>query len=337
MQAGVNRVHGGLRQVTRRAPWARVGTQRNQWLPAQHATMFRIAHISDVHLGPLPKLRKRDLVSKRITGYLNWKRNRAKQLGNAVLGRIIDSIHAAAPDHVVVTGDLVNLSLDAELRAARLWMEALGEPEDVSFVPGNHDAYVVGALDKTIEALRPFTCGDNATSPGARPFPYVRVRGDIAIIGVNSARATPFFVAAGHVSDRQMEALRLVLDETGRRGLARIVLIHHPPVRGAAKPAKRLYGIAKFQAAVRAAGAELVLHGHTHLPTLNWIAGPDGRRVPVSGAPACAQEPGGHCPPAGWNEFSISGAAGRWSINMTRHRISGDQSRVESEDVQLLA
>jgi 3',5'-cyclic AMP phosphodiesterase CpdA len=293
--------------------------------------MFRLAHISDVHLGPLPKIRKRELVSKRITGYLNWRRNRAKALGNDVLAAILDSIEHATPDHVAVTGDLVNLSLDAELVAAKLWLETLGEPENVSFVPGNHDAYVIGALDKTIEALIEFASGDVPAPAGARPFPYVRVRGDVALIGVNSARATPMFVAAGHVSERQMDALELILEETGRRGLARVVMLHHPPVRGAAKPAKRLFGISKFQAAVKRAGAELVLHGHTHLPTTHWINGPDGRQVPVVGVPATAQEPGSHKPAAGWNEISIAKAGNGFSIELIRHKVADNRKDVVAE------
>ncbi|MGL4406473.1 MAG: metallophosphoesterase family protein, partial [Notoacmeibacter sp.] len=169
--------------------------------------MFRLAHISDVHLGPLPHFRKRDLMTKRITGYINWRRNRAKTLGNSILAAVIDDVHLAKPDHIAMTGDLVNLSLDAELPAARLWMEALGEPQDVSYVPGNHDAYVLGALQKTTKNLAAFI-GD-----GLEPaFPSLRIRGDIALIGVNSARATPVFISAGHVSDRQMLALKSVLE-----------------------------------------------------------------------------------------------------------------------------
>ena len=38
--------------------------------------MFRLAHVSDIHLSPLPNLRKRDFATKRITGYLNWRFNR---------------------------------------------------------------------------------------------------------------------------------------------------------------------------------------------------------------------------------------------------------------------
>lgn len=285
--------------------------------------MFRLAHISDIHLGPLPQFRKRDLMTKRITGYINWRKNRAKSLGSEVLAAIVDDLHAAIPDHIAMTGDLVNLSLDAELPAAKLWMEALGEPENVSYVPGNHDAYVIGALQKSMAALAGFI-GDSA-EPG---FPSLRVRGDVALIGVNSATATPVFVSAGYVSDRQMHALETILSKTGSQGLCRVVMIHHPPVRGAASRVKRLYGIRKFQAVVKKAGAELVLHGHTHLQTVNWIGGPDKSRVPVVGVSAAGQMPGGKRPAAGWNEFKIEKQNGVFSIELVRRQIADDGKTV---------
>ena len=39
---------------------------------------FRLAHLSDPHLPPLPAARLRDLAGKRALGYLNWTRNRHK-------------------------------------------------------------------------------------------------------------------------------------------------------------------------------------------------------------------------------------------------------------------
>ena len=57
---------------------------------------------------------------------------------------IVADIKASSPDHLAVTGDLVNLALDAEIEMARYWLETLGSPHDVSVVPGNHDAYVPG-------------------------------------------------------------------------------------------------------------------------------------------------------------------------------------------------
>ncbi|RVC83466.1 metallophosphoesterase, partial [Mesorhizobium sp. M4A.F.Ca.ET.022.05.2.1] len=42
--------------------------------------MFRLAHISDVHLGPLPGVTYRELASKRVVGYVNWQRNRRRHM-----------------------------------------------------------------------------------------------------------------------------------------------------------------------------------------------------------------------------------------------------------------
>ena len=59
-----------------------------------------------------------------------------------MLAALVADLKARTPDHIAVTGDLVNLSLPSEFVAARAWLDALGNPRDVSVVPGNHDAYV---------------------------------------------------------------------------------------------------------------------------------------------------------------------------------------------------
>ena len=54
--------------------------------------MFRLAHLSDIHLGPLPEVSYRELVSKRITGYINWQRNRKRAMfGDTLLNLVADS------------------------------------------------------------------------------------------------------------------------------------------------------------------------------------------------------------------------------------------------------
>src|SRR5690606_788463 len=160
--------------------------------------MLRLAHLSDVHLGPLPDLAYRDLVSKRITGYINWRRNRRANLHEGVIDAIVADMKAEAPDHIAVSGDLMNLSLDGEIELSRLWLQSLGDPAAVSVVPGNHDAYVPGALDKTCAAWAPWMHGDGEKKAAARgTFPFLRVRGPMALIGVSSARATAPFMASG--------------------------------------------------------------------------------------------------------------------------------------------
>ena len=75
---------------------------------------FTLAHLSDPHLAPLPKPRLVELAGKRVLGYVNWTRNRHKYQRREVLDALVADVRAQTPDHIAVTGDLVNLALEAE-------------------------------------------------------------------------------------------------------------------------------------------------------------------------------------------------------------------------------
>lgn len=285
--------------------------------------MFRLAHLSDVHLGPLPDVSYRELASKRVTGYVNWQRNRRKLLHNGVTDALLAEIASGGIDHIAVTGDLMNLALDAEIELSVEWLKRLGAPHDVSVVPGNHDAYVPGALSKSCRAWKPWMTGDRTGVPvNEHGFPYMRRRGKVALIGVSSARATAPFMATGHLSAKQARRFGKLLDMARADGLYRVIMIHHPPIRGAAPAHKRLFGIGLFQKTILEHGAELVLHGHTHLPTLYRIKGPDGP-VPVVGVTAAGQGMGGDKPPAQYNMIEIDGDPGAWNARLVRRGING--------------
>lgn len=273
--------------------------------------MFRLIHISDPHLGPLPKARIRDLASKRILGYVNWRRNRARAFGSTIEADLIAAIAAERPDHVAVTGDLVNIALSGEYLNARSFLERLGPVDAVSAIPGNHDAYVPGAVRRAGEVWADYMSADDGERSG---WPYVRRRGDVAIIGVSTAGATGPFMATGTFSEKQAKRLSAALEDLGREGLCRVVLLHHPPVKGATAWHKRLVGASRFRAVIARCGAELVLHGHTHQPTRMSLAGPRGS-VPVLGVSAATQRPGGHRPAAGFNLFDIGKTASGFTIS----------------------
>jgi len=59
--------------------------------------MFTLAHLSDVHLGPLPSVSYRDLISKRITGYINWHRTRRDSFHDGVVGALVADMEASSP------------------------------------------------------------------------------------------------------------------------------------------------------------------------------------------------------------------------------------------------
>ena len=105
-------------------------------------TSFILAHLSDPHLGPLPRTGWRSLLNKRFSGFLSWTRNRVRIHRPEVLRLLTDDLKSQPHDHITVTGDLVNISLPAEFAAAAAWLKDLGPADKVTVIPGNHDAYV---------------------------------------------------------------------------------------------------------------------------------------------------------------------------------------------------
>src|SRR5208282_217960 len=210
---------------------------------------FTIAHITDPHLSPAPMPGFADLRLKRVMGFINWKRGRERLNDMGMLARLVADLRAQRPDHVAVTGDLVNIGMPAEFHRAALWMRTLGEPANVSFVPGNHDAYVRASMPLLEATFAPWTAGD--APRGGATYPYLRVRQEVAIIGLSSAVPTAPLMATGRLGKTQLEAFAELLGETGARGLARVVLIHHPPIARAAPPLRGLSDAAAFGRIVR--------------------------------------------------------------------------------------
>lgn len=288
-------------------------------------SFFRLAHLSDIHLGPLPKVAKRELLSKRVTGYINWKRHRGKTMGMAgqadVLKILLDDLKSQTIDHTAITGDLVNIDTDAEIAQVKEWLDRHFNPAETSLIPGNHDAYVPGALAKACVAWSPFFHFEGSIGP--KHFPTLLRRDFVSLIGVSSARATMPFSAQGFFRKKQANALEALLDQ--EKDQCRVVMIHHPPIHKAAARYKRLKGIDLFQSIMRNMGAELVLHGHTHLPTLNWIDD-----VPVCGVASASQGAGGRKPMANYSLFDIERREAGFSIQMERRGLSPALEEVQT-------
>jgi 3',5'-cyclic AMP phosphodiesterase CpdA len=280
--------------------------------------MFVLAHLSDPHLAPLPAPRLTELIGKRGLGFLNWLRKRAAIHRADVLDLLVRDLKARAYDHLAVTGDLVNIALAAEFAPARAWLEHLGAPDEVTLVPGNHDAYVRATAEQAQRAWGAYMRGDELEL-----FPFVRRRGPVALIGLSSALPTPPFMATGLLGGTQLARLEAVLAALGREGLFRIVLIHHPPVSTPARYFKRLTDSRALRAVLRKHGAELVIHGHDHVRSLVWIEGPKGR-IPAIGAPSASAAPDGGHEPAGYNLFEIEGKAGAWRCTAIARGLSRD-------------
>ena len=248
--------------------------------------MFKLAHISDPHLGPLPAIRVAELMNKRFFGWLSWVRRRRDLHRPEVLAALAADLEGLAADHLVVTGDLTNIALPEEFVQVGRWLESLGTPEAVTVIPGNHDAYVAVPWESSLAKWSAFmACEEAATrASGPEAFPFVRHRGPAAIIGLSSAQPTPLFCAHGTLGAAQLERLGVLLRRLGEAGRFRIVLLHHPPSPGKVSWRKRLVDAAAFRQVIAEVGAELVLHGHDHTFGSETLPGPGGP-VPVVGVP----------------------------------------------------
>lgn len=277
--------------------------------------MITLAHLSDIHLSPLPPVRPVDLLSKRLTGFINWQIARRSELHGETLNNLVRHLREQNPDFTAVTGDLVNLALDGEINAAANWLQTVGTPENVCVSPGNHDAYVRGSLEKAQARWGDYMTGETVDESA---FPFVRRVGDMAVISCSSAVPTAPFVAAGRFDEKQAERLARCLTLLGNAGYFRVVMIHHPPNIESQHPGFGLWGSKLFRKVIREHGAEIVLHGHTHRSSMHSIDGPQAE-VPVIGVAAAGATPGSLSDPARYNFFRIERIGNGWSCTMREY------------------
>lgn len=271
---------------------------------------FTLAHLSDPHLAPLPKPRLIELAGKRVLGYVNWTRNRHKYQRREVLDALVADMKAQAPDHIAVTGDLVNLALEAEFAPARAWLDEVGPPDRVTTIPGNHDAYVRATSHRFGETFAPYLAGDD----GRVGFPSVRRRGPLALISLSTAVPTLPLLATGTLGRDQLASLEALLDQLATEDVFRVLLVHHPLKSDARQ--KRMTDAPALLALLKRHGVELVLHGHDHVHSTIWIDGPNGN-IPVLGVPSASALAHGHYPAAAYNLLRIQKDNAGWRCEQT--------------------
>jgi len=236
--------------------------------------MFRFAHISDLHISPMPEMSFTQLIGKRFLGYKSWHRKRKYIHKAEVLDNAIKSINSLKPDHICVTGDIVNIGAEEEFKLSLPFLEKMGDCNNVSIVPGNHDAYVRGSMKFIKQNWHKWMNSDD----GHWGFPYLKMRGPVAFIGVSSAVPTLPFLASGKIGNEQMQKLDKLLGKLKGRNVFRVIMIHHPPYKGGASARKGLVDASEFREIIRKHGCDLILHGHNHKKSEAYIDGPDGKQ-----------------------------------------------------------
>jgi 3',5'-cyclic AMP phosphodiesterase CpdA len=254
---------------------------------------MRLAHCSDLHLLSHDGARWLDLANKRWIGAMNLISSRSRHYHVAAFEQMVEDLNAIGVDHVLCTGDVTNLALRQEFEFARGKFDklALGT-HGVTVIPGNHDAYVAAGVPLFAEMFGDFATSDpgwewsedtKADATDDVRWPLVRVRGDVALIGISTSRQTPWFTAYGRVGEGQLARLGKALADPRLAGKVRLVAIHHPPAgKRATSKIRGLRDHAAFAEVIAAHGAELIVHGHEHRCMSEELVGPEGP-VPVRG------------------------------------------------------
>ena len=160
------------------------------------------------------------------------------------------------PDVLVFSGDITQRARPAQFRAARAFADRLGAP--VLAVPGNHD---IPLLDLWARLRRPYARYIAAFGADLEP---VHRSPELMVVCVNTTRAWRH--KHGEISGLQVGRVSRLLEDSGSAQL-RVVVVHQPvAVTLAEDVPNRVRGHAAALQRWAAAGADLVMGGHIHLP-----------------------------------------------------------------------
>lgn len=221
--------------------------------------MAKVLHISDLHFG-------RPAAAERLESL-----------------RVI--VSSLAPDAVAVSGDLTQRCTRGEFIQAREYLDSLRKIAPYVVVPGNHDIRWLSAVARNLgfagmvrDKVHEFKYSRYKRYISEDLSPSLEVPGAV-IAGLNTAhgisrgsltRRFKDLGVIGHIRQRDIESVRNAFEKAAPDA-ARIVMIHHNPIEGAASGR---HGLANSDSALRAfaaLGAELVLCGHDHQEALHNV------------------------------------------------------------------
>lgn len=231
---------------------------------------MKIGHISDLHILDIADVSPLDFANKRLLGAANLILRRSHAHSADVARRAIERLVEADVDHIVITGDLTNLALPSEFEAAaQILADVVDDPDRVSLIPGNHDYYTREAVAarRFETTFAPYLTSDLPEYQTERGYPFCRVRDGVAVVGLNSGIATPWFFATGRVHEDELDAAYDLLQDDALADRFIIVMVHHhllPFEHSRVEFTRRLINADRVLQVCRQGGVDLVVHGHNH-------------------------------------------------------------------------
>jgi 3',5'-cyclic AMP phosphodiesterase CpdA len=170
---------------------------------------------------------------------------------------LVQFAHAEQPDLLVLSGDITQRATSGQFDAARAFCSRLAIPATLS-LPGNHDIPLFNVWQRVFNPYKHYLRAFGPRIETTLQTPAVRV------IGVKTTRRWRH--KNGEVSADQIERVVAELQEAAPHQL-RVVVVHQPVmVLREEDEHDRLRGWEPAVRAWAAAGADIVMGGHIHLP-----------------------------------------------------------------------
>jgi 3',5'-cyclic AMP phosphodiesterase CpdA len=219
----------------------------------------KILHISDLHFG-------RTAVAEQLDS-------------------LKSSIVELAPDAVAVSGDLTQRCSTSEFVKAHAYLDEIRETAPVIVIPGNHDVRWIGAVARNLDIWRKtahefkYSKYTRYISPELNPSLEISGTPGVVIAGCNTAhgisrgsltRRFRDLGVIGHVNQRDLRKVEEAFAEAAPDA-ARVVMIHHNPIRGETSGRHGLANTKQALSAFANLGTELVLCGHDHQEAVHTV------------------------------------------------------------------
>jgi 3',5'-cyclic AMP phosphodiesterase CpdA len=253
---------------------------------------------------------------------------------------LVDDILREEPDHIVISGDLTNTSLESECEEARRCFERFIPERRLSIVPGNHDYPVFTRGTAQLNDVL-----HDAFPHGKIAFPWVKLLGrELALIGLNSCLEMFDLVthpevvvhtARGKLHRNQLHDLERILSHPKLDGRSTIVVLHHhvlqaPKHAGKGRIVKahdyfmeRAVNSDYLLSLLAKKGVRMVLHGHRHVRKIT-AHGP----ILVVGAGSAIHPEPPYEPQPSYYVYTFDGGVPRITVKV----LDGDRYRAMPDD-----
>jgi 3',5'-cyclic AMP phosphodiesterase CpdA len=308
---------------------------------------YRFVQLSDLHLSSPGFPNPYRLFNKRILGYLSWLKKRRFIHQRRILDCAIDEISSLDADHLVITGDLLHIGLRNEFEQSAKWLAQLDGPSDITIIPGNHDLYVREKWSRSFDYWQEFMIGDNTPYPGSPDsdnaldklnalYPIIRVRNQVAFIGISSVFESPWFRATGLICNEQLSRLKTMLNNSAFRDYCKVLLVHHPVTLTHTKPRKCLINHRELTDLLSQSPVDLVLHGHEHKTSIEYITLNNNKNIPVVGIASSSSASTSDNTRAEFALYDIQKNNSAWNILMDSFRFNANIDKFEKTNSRSL-